>query len=73
MRGPPAEMRRVPADMAQEAFGVQGVVMIELLVRLLFRAAQEAMRVQHAGISEKIDRVLKVIPQEAIDSRARGP
>ena len=73
VRGPPAEMRRVPPDMAQEAFGVQGVVIIEFVVRLLYRAAQEAMHAQHAGISEKIDRVLKVVPQEAIDSRARGP
>lgn len=43
-RPPPQEMAKVPWDMAQDAFGAQGVVLIAFLLRLTLRGVQDAMR-----------------------------
>lgn len=71
LRGPPAQLMRLPLDFVQEALGSQGVAVIEFFGRVLHRSAQEAIGEQAPVMAEKIARVMGSQPQEAIEGR--GP
>lgn len=43
-RPPPAEVARVPWELVQDEFGVQGCVLIALILRLALRRPQDEMR-----------------------------
>lgn len=65
LRGPPAGLKRIPADLVQEAIGAQGVVILAEFGRVLSRAAQEAMHTQLAELKEEIAGVPPPAPQDA--------
>jgi hypothetical protein len=73
MRGPPRQLRQVPSDLAKEALGVQGFVIVEFLARVLFRASQEAIQRQRIDMKEEIARVRSSDGQEPIGAKARAP
>lgn len=47
---PPSQLARVPWDLAQDVFGVQGAVLLGFFVRLSLRAVQDELLAQTLGI-----------------------
>lgn len=72
LRGPPRELRQLPIDLAQKALGVQGVIIIAVLSRLLWRGAQKALQAQVYEMTGDSDRLLGESAQKAM-GRARPP
>lgn len=71
LRGPPAEMARTPVDIAQDAIGVEGLVIMAFMARIIHLSAQDAMRQQLMDIKGEIR---AINPFEAQDATApRGP
>jgi hypothetical protein len=66
---PPAEIAKVPWDTVQEAFGVQGAVIIAFFVRLLHRATQEAIATQRVEKTTESMRLQSDRAQEAMAPR----
>jgi hypothetical protein len=69
LQGPPPELRCVPADLAQEALGIKGVVILEIIARVLLSLSQDAMDRQREALTEDITRVLQRLAQDAIGSQ----
>lgn len=57
---------------AQDAMGVEGMVFIAFLIRMLLRATQDAMAVEVLEITRTLKRLQAVATQEATDSADRG-
>lgn len=64
---PPASMARVPWDLAQDALGTQGAVLMGFFVRLAIRSAKDAMSAQVLGITEEVSRLRAAVRQDATD------
>lgn len=47
---PPAQLARVPWELAQDVFGIQGVVLLGFFVRLSLKAAQDELHAQATEI-----------------------
>jgi hypothetical protein len=73
LRGPPRELEQLPVDLAQEALGQQGLIIIAILSRLVWRGAQKALRAQVAEIAGNFDRLGVEAPQKAIEAARRPP
>lgn len=65
LRGPPAEMARTPVDLAQDAIGIEGLVIIAFIARLIHRDAQDVMRKQLSDIQGEIRAINPVVAQDA--------
>ena len=66
---PPVAMARVPWDLAQDAFGAQGAVLLGFLLRLAIRSAKDAMGTQATEITREFDRLREEGAQDATDGR----
>lgn len=66
LRGPPSELRRLPAEVVQEAIGPQGVVIMGEFGRVLHSSAQEAISRQLAVLKAEIAGIPRPAPQEAL-------
>lgn len=66
---PPAAMARVPWDLAQDAFGSQGAVLLGFFVRLAIRSAKDAMGTQALEITREFGRLHEEAAQDATDER----
>lgn len=73
MRGPPAEMRRLPAEFAQTAIGSQGVVIMTLFGRILHLSSQTAMQLQHDEIKAELAEMKDELAQTAISGEGPAP
>lgn len=65
-RGPPREMRRIPADVAQDAIGAKLVVILDYFARVLSEATQDAIRRQLLVIRADFGTQPRPPPQDAI-------
>jgi hypothetical protein len=68
LRPPPSEVAKVPWELVQDAFGVQGAVLIALILRLALRRSQDAMRLHHPEIKGDFAQHSPGIAQAASDS-----
>lgn len=66
---PPAAMARVPWDLAQDAFGAQGAVLLGFFVRLAIRSAKDAMSTQALEMTKEFGRLADETGQDATDRR----
>lgn len=66
VRAPPREMERIPWEVAQDAIGVKGAVFIALIVRMLLKARQDALRVHVAETTGDSERMTTAAAQDAI-------
>lgn len=69
IRPPPAEMSRVPWDLAQDAFGSQGAVLLSFFLRLAIRSAKDAIGMQAPEIPGEFGRLQREAAQDATDRR----
>ena len=65
LRGPPAEMARTPANLAQEAIGIECLVIMAFIARIIHRGAQEVIRKQVSEIHREIRAINPVVAQDA--------
>lgn len=65
LRGPPAEMARTPADLAQDAIGIEGLVIMAFIARIIHRDAQDVIRKQLSEIQGEIRAINPVVTQDA--------
>ena len=72
VRPPPRSMRQVPWEMAQDAFGVEGAVIIAYIARLAMRSGQDAIQAQRLGIMEEVGRLSLEARQDAKGVEAMG-
>lgn len=63
---------RVPWELVQDAFGVQVVVLIAFLLRLVLRTAQDAIRAEVRGMAELFGQVAGGGRQDATDGATLG-
>ena len=73
LRGPPAEMRRMPTEFAQTAIGSQGVVIMGFLGRMLHCACQTLIQTQHHEIKEELATMRDDLAQTAIPDPGPAP
>ena len=66
---PPVAMARVPWDLAQDAFGPQGAVLLGFFVRLAIRSAKDAIEAQAAEMTKEFGRLREETGQDATDGR----
>jgi hypothetical protein len=66
LRGPPAQMARTPVETAQEAIGIEAVVIVAFISRMLHRGAQDAIGAQLFDIKGQIQAINPMVAQEAI-------
>lgn len=66
VRPPPRSMRQVPWEMAQDAFGAEGAVIIAYLARLAMRSSQDAIRAQ---VPERMMEFIQVWPEARQDAK----
>jgi len=59
-------MRQVPWEMAQDAFGAEGAVIIAYLARLAMRSSQDAIRAQ---VPERMMEFIQVWPEARQDAK----
>ena len=64
---PPAAMARVPWDLAQDAFGPQGAVLLGFFVRLAIRSAKDAIEAQVLEMTKEFGRLHDEAAQDATD------
>jgi hypothetical protein len=67
---PPAVMAEVPWDVVQKAFGIQGAVILSILVRLALRGAQKALGSQPTESTAEYRRLGSDLTQKAIEGEA---
>jgi hypothetical protein len=72
LRGPPAGVRQIPADIVQDEIGPQVLVILLFLARLQHRAAQDEIRRQVMSITREIRRLLKGVPQDETAVEGEG-
>jgi hypothetical protein len=72
VRREPDPGRRLPADVVQDAIGVQGLVIAVFLVRLLRRHAQDAIRMQLAEIASRSGDSVGGVAQDAMAKTGFG-
>jgi hypothetical protein len=68
--GPP--LVKVPWDLAQDAMGVQGCVIVAELSAVLARHAQDEMRRQVAGFAKEFRALSRLSRQDEMEPRAVG-
>ena len=73
MRGPPAEMRRLPVEFAQTAIGSHGVVIMTLFGRILHLSSQTAMQSQQDEIKAELAAIKDELAQTAILGEGPAP
>jgi hypothetical protein len=60
-------MARVPWDLAQDAFGPQGAVLLGFFVRLAIRSAKDAIEAQVLEMKKEFGRLHDEAAQDATD------
>jgi len=73
MRGPPAELRQTPRDLAQDAMSPQALVIVLFFVRMLNRCTQDEIRRQLLVFKAESGRIPLGHTQDVIASTARSP
>lgn len=72
LRGPPAALREIPLDFAQDAMSAEALVIIVLFARLQHRAAQDAMLRHLAEITTELARLRLRLAQAETEAQGRG-
>jgi hypothetical protein len=65
VRPPPRSMRQIPWEMAQDAFGAEGAVIIAYIARLAMRSGQDAMQMEGFRIMREFGRLSLEARQDA--------
>lgn len=71
-RRPPDALRSIPTEIVQDAIGVKGFVLIQFIVRLMNRMAQDVMRDQVLAITAEIEGLRLHIAQDETDCDPRA-